>query len=331
MTLLSIRDLVTEFQSPSGTARAVDGVSFDVGPGEIFGIVGESGCGKSATCRSILRLFGGASAKVASGRIFLEGAGDLAGMRERELAQVRGRSVAFIFQDPLTALNPTMRIGKQIGEVIRRHRNASRAEAREAALQLLRDVHVTSPERRLDAYPHELSGGLRQRVVIAMALALRPRLIIADEPTTALDVTVQDQILRLLKERCDSLGTSIILITHDLGVVSQICDRMAVMYAGRVVETGTVREVLDVPSHPYTRALLAALPGQVGRESALIPIKGAPPSLIDPPPGCRFAPRCAFAQPQCMTGAPPALRSRARIGEGHLDACILNEVSDAAA
>jgi peptide/nickel transport system ATP-binding protein/oligopeptide transport system ATP-binding protein len=309
----------------------VDGVSFDVNPGEIFGIVGESGCGKSATCRSILRLFGGASARVAGGEILLEGTGDLARMRERELAKVRGRDVAFIFQDPLTALNPTMRIGNQIGEVIRRHRKVSRAEAREAALQLLRDVHVTSPERRLNAYPHELSGGLRQRAVIAMALALRPRLIIADEPTTALDVTVQDQILRLLKERRDSLGTSIILITHDLGVVSQICDRMAVMYAGRVVETGVVREVLDAPSHPYTRALLAALPGQVGRDSELIPINGTPPSLISAPPGCRFAPRCSHVRPECAVGSPPTLHPRAGAADGHLDACILNEVVHVAA
>ena len=261
----------------------------------------------------------------------VEGAGDLAAMNERGLSQIRGRDVAFIFQDPLTALNPTMRICKQISEVIRRHRKASRAEAREAALQLLRDVHVTSPERRLESYPHELSGGLRQRVVIAMALALRPRLIIADEPTTALDVTVQDQILRLLKERRDSLGTSIILITHDLGVVSQICDRMAVMYAGRMVEIGGVREVLDAPSHPYTRALLAALPGNVSRDSELVPINGAPPSLIDPPPGCRFSARCAFARPQCMTGPAPALRSRLGAAEDHLDACILSEVSDVAA
>ena len=331
MSLLSIRNLRTEFQSPSGIARAVDGVSFDVEPGEIFGIVGESGCGKSATCRSILRLFGGAPARIAGGQILLDGAGDLAAMTERELAQVRGRDAAFIFQDPLTALNPTMKIGRQIAEVILRHRKASRAEAREAALQLLRDVHVTSPERRLDAYPHELSGGLRQRVVIAMALALRPRLIIADEPTTALDVTVQDQILRLLKERRDSLGTSIILITHDLGVVSQICDRMAVMYAGRLVETGRVREVLDAPSHPYTRALLAALPGQVGRDRALTPIEGAPPSLIAPPPGCRFAPRCAHAVARCTLGDPPPLAPRAGAAPGHLDACILDEVSDAAA
>jgi peptide/nickel transport system ATP-binding protein/oligopeptide transport system ATP-binding protein len=331
MSLLTIRDLVTEFQSPSGKARAVDGVSFDVEPAEIFGIVGESGCGKSATCRSILRLFGGAQAKIAGGHILLEGAGDLTSMSERALSQVRGRDVAFIFQDPLTALNPTMRIGKQITEVIRRHRRVSGTEARNAALQLLRDVHVTSPERRLEAYPHELSGGLRQRVVIAMALALRPRLIIADEPTTALDVTVQDQILRLLKERRDSLGTSIILITHDLGVVSQICDRMAVMYAGRVVETGRVRDVLDAPSHPYTRALLAALPGQVDRDQELVPIKGAPPSLIDPPPGCRFSARCSVAEPQCKAGPAPVLHARAGATAGHLDACILNEVSHAAA
>ncbi len=331
MSLLSIRNLRTEFQSPSGIARAVDGVSFDVEPGEIFGIVGESGCGKSATCRSILRLFGGAPARIAGGQILLEGVGDLAAMPERELAQVRGRDAAFIFQDPLTALNPTMKIGRQIAEVILRHRKTSRAEARAAALQLLRDVQVTSPERRLEAYPHELSGGLRQRVVIAMALALHPRLIIADEPTTALDVTVQDQILRLLKERRDSLGTSIILITHDLGVVSQICDRMAVMYAGRLVETGRVREVLDAPSHPYTRALLAALPGQVGRDRALTPIEGAPPSLIAPPPGCRFAPRCTRAEARCTLGDPPPLAPRAGAAPGHLDACILNEVSDAAA
>lgn len=331
MSLLSIRNLQTEFASPAGRVRAVDGVSFDVAPGEIFGIVGESGCGKSATCRSILRLFGGASARIAAGEILLDGVGDLAAMSERDLARVRGRDVAFIFQDPLTALNPTMRIGKQIAEVILRHRRVSKSEARAAALDLLRDVQVTSPERRMNAYPHELSGGLRQRVVIAMALALHPRLIIADEPTTALDVTVQDQILRLLRERRDSTGTAIILITHDLGVVSQICDRVAVMYAGRVAETGTVREVLDHPSHPYTRALLASLPGQASRDHDLTPIEGSPPGLIAPPPGCRFAARCALARPDCAEGAPPALHPREGLTAGHLDACILSEVPDVAA
>ncbi|HEY0275435.1 MAG TPA: ABC transporter ATP-binding protein [Paenirhodobacter sp.] len=328
MSLLSIRDLQTEFTGPAGVARAVDGVSFDVNPGEIFGIVGESGCGKSATCRSIMRLFGGAPARIAGGEIVLDGTGDLATMPERALSKVRGRDVAFIFQDPLTALNPTMRVGKQIAEVILRHRKVSRAEAKTAALDLLRDVQMTSPERRLHAYPHELSGGLRQRVVIAMALALHPRLIIADEPTTALDVTVQDQILRLLRARRDSTGTAIILITHDLGVVSQICDRVAVMYAGRIVETGPVRDVLDHPSHPYTRALLAALPGQASRDQDLTPIEGSPPGLIAPPPGCRFAARCPVAGPNCMAGAPPALQARAGAAPSHLDACILAEVPD---
>ncbi|WP_102961465.1 ABC transporter ATP-binding protein [Mangrovicella endophytica] len=323
MTLLSVQDLVTEFAGPSGTARAVDGVSFDIQPGEIFGIVGESGCGKSATCRSILRLFGGADARIAGGSIRLDGAGDLAAMPERALGHIRGRDVAFIFQDPLTALNPTMRVGRQIAEVIKRHRRVSWREARAMALQLLRDVHVTSPERRLDAWPHELSGGLRQRIVIAMALALQPRLIIADEPTTALDVTVQDQILRLLMERRAASGTAIILVTHDLGVVSEVCDRVAVMYGGRFVETGTTAEVLDRPRHPYTRALLAALPSRAMRGQPLTPIEGTPPSLTAPPPGCRFAPRCPRAEDVCSAGPPPPLMAHEAAAPRHLDACLL--------
>lgn len=330
MSLLSIQNLAVEFTGSAGAVRAVDSVSFDVNPGEIFGIVGESGCGKSATCRSIVRLFGGSRARIPAGRIMLEGQGDLATMSEAELTRIRGRDIAFIFQDPLTALNPTMRIGRQIEEVIRRHNKVSQCEARGQALQLLRDVHVTSPERRLQAFPHELSGGLRQRVVIAIALALRPRLIIADEPTTALDVTVQDQILRLLNERRREMGTAIILVTHDLGVISQICDRMAVMYAGRIAETGRVREVLDHPAHPYTKALLAALPGQIPRDQELTPITGTPPSLISPPPGCRFAPRCSLALPECTQKPAPALIQR-DAGPGHLDACILNGDNDVAA
>lgn len=329
MALLSIRNLVTEFEGPSGRIRAVDGVSFDIQPAEILGIVGESGCGKSATCRSILRLFGGTRADLVSGEIRLEGVGDLAAMSERGLSKVRGRDISFIFQDPLTALNPTMRIGRQIAEVVQRHKGLDRHAARLAALQLLKDVQVTSPERRLDSYAHELSGGLRQRVVIAMALAITPRLIIADEPTTALDVTVQDQILRLLRARRDANGTSIILVTHDLGVVSQICDRVAVMYAGRIVETGPVREVLDDPAHPYTQALLASLPSRVGRDQELVPIDGAPPSLAVPSPGCRFAPRCHRARPDCTAGTPPALIRR-KGADGHLDACLLNGGADAA-
>jgi oligopeptide/dipeptide ABC transporter ATP-binding protein len=323
MALLSVRNLVTDFQGSAGRARAVDGVSFDVEAGEIFGIVGESGCGKSATCRSILRLFGGVEARISGGEVLLEGRGDLVAMSERELGEIRGKDVAFIFQDPLTSLNPTMRVGRQIAEVIERHSKVSRRDARGMALELLRDVHVTSPERRLDAWPHELSGGLRQRIVIAMALALRPRLIIADEPTTALDVTVQEQILRLLLERRKETGTAIILVTHDLGVVSEVCDRVAVMYGGRLVEVGTTDEVLDRPRHPYTRALLAALPSLAMRGQALTPIEGAPPSLITPPSGCRFAARCPWAGDICRTGPPPPLVRHDSAGHGHVDACLL--------
>lgn len=322
MALLSVQNLVTEFHGRKGVARAVDDVSFDIEPGEIFGIVGESGCGKSATCRSILKLFGGADARIAGGSITLDGDGDLVQRPEATMGDVRGSKVSFIFQDPLTALNPTMRVGRQISEVILRHSKISRAEARERALQLLRDVKITSPERRLDAYPHELSGGLRQRIVIAMALALQPPLIIADEPTTALDVTVQDQILRLLLDRRDETGTAIILVTHDLGVVAEVCDRVAVMYGGQIVETGKTDEVLHEAAHPYTRALLAALPSAAMRGRKLTPIEGIPPSLIAPPPGCRFAPRCAYAHDACRAARPP-LAPRPGDTPGHLDACIL--------
>lgn len=325
MPLLDVRDLVTEFGSGEGAVRAVDGVSLRLEPGEILGLVGESGCGKSATCRSVLKLFGGSRARIVSGQVLLDGVGDLAAMDDRQMQQVRGREVSFIFQDPLTALNPTMRVGRQIAEVAERHRGLCRGEARDLAIELLREVHVPSPERRIDAWPHEFSGGLRQRVVIAMALALKPRVIIADEPTTALDVTVQDQILRLLAERRAKDRTAIILVTHDLGVVSEICDRVAVMYAGRIVETGDVDAVLDRPAHPYTRALLAALPSAAMRGGPLIPIEGAPPSLSSPPPGCRFAPRCTLAQEVCRNGPPPALAPREGLEPDHLDACLLGE------
>ncbi|MEY8839010.1 ABC transporter ATP-binding protein [Cribrihabitans sp. XS_ASV171] len=323
MTLLTVQNLVTEFHGRQGIARAVDDVSFDIAPGEILGIVGESGSGKSATCRSILKLFGRANAHIVNGTIALDGVGDLVGLSEARMGEVRGSRISFIFQDPLTALNPTMRVGQQISEVILRHTMVTRSEARQQALQLLRDVKVTSPERRLDAYPHELSGGLRQRIVIAMALALQPPLIIADEPTTALDVTVQDQILRLLLDRRDATGTAIILVTHDLGVVAEVCDRVAVMYGGQIIETGGTQEVLHQPAHPYTQALLAALPSAAMRGRSLIPIDGMPPDLTAPPPGCRFAPRCRFSHPECRLGR-PALAPRADSVANHLDACILD-------
>lgn len=325
MPLLEVSDLTTEFRSSSGTVRAVDHVSFSVDPGEILGIVGESGCGKSATCRSLLQLFGASQGRIADGTVLLDGVGDLAKMDERQLQQVRGRDASFIFQDPMTALNPTMRVGRQISEVAERHLGIGRRAGRDLAVEALRAVHVPSPERRIDAWPHEFSGGLRQRVVIAMALALKPRLIIADEPTTALDVTVQDQILRLLVERREKDRTAIILVTHDLGVVSKVCDRVAVMYAGRIVESGPVAEVIDRPTHPYTRALLAALPSEAMRGRPLVPIEGAPPSMAAPPAGCRFAPRCALADDFCRSGLPPELATRAGAEPGHLDACLRGE------
>ena len=322
--LLEVSDLVTEFRTRSGVARAVDHVSFSVRDGEFFGIVGESGCGKSATCRSILRLFGGSNGAVTNGSIRFRGE-DLVGMTDAQLTKIRGREISFIFQDPLAALNPTMRVGDQITEVILQHKNCSRAEANALALRLLIDVQMTSPERRLRSYPHELSGGLRQRVMIAMALALSPRLIIADEPTTALDVTVQDQILRLLMDRRDALGAAIILVTHDLGVVAEVCDRIAVMYGGKIVETGPTRDLLDRPRHPYTRALIDALPSRGVSGERLKSIPGAPPDLTSPPPGCRFEPRCGFALPACRDAVPP-LRARNPAEAHRLDACIREDI-----
>ncbi|MBX6320478.1 MAG: ABC transporter ATP-binding protein, partial [Rhodospirillaceae bacterium] len=261
--VLSVRGLVTVFETPERRVTAVDGVSFDIARGEVFGLVGESGCGKTATCRSILRLFAGAPARIAAGRI-LYGGLDLAALDEARLSDIRGAEIAMIFQDPMTSLNPTMRIGAQIAEGLRRHRRLTRGQAREAAEALLADVGVPFPHRRLDDYPHQFSGGMRQRVLIAIALACRPKLLIADEPTTALDVTIQDQILRLLLRLREAYGMSVLLVTHDLGVVAQTCERVAVMYAGRIVETAPTRSLFKTPRHPYTRALLAALPALAG-------------------------------------------------------------------
>ena len=319
--LLSVRGLVTEFVSPERRVTAVDGVSFDIGRGEVFGLVGESGCGKTATCRSILRLFAGAPARIAAGQILYAGA-DLARLDEGGLSGIRGAEIAMIFQDPMTSLNPTMRVGAQIAEGVRRHRRLTRRQARAAAGDLLADVGVPFPARRLDDYPHQFSGGMRQRVLIAIALACRPKLLIADEPTTALDVTIQDQILKLLLRLEDSYGMSVLLVTHDLGVVAQTCERVAVMYAGRIVEEAPTRRLFGKPRHPYTRALLAALPAHAEDEAALTPIPGGPPDLAAPPSGCRFHPRCGYAIEPCHT-APHAL---AAVGDEHASACIRTEL-----
>lgn len=318
--LLQVKELRTCFPGFQQRVTAVDQVSFEIQSGEIFGLVGESGCGKSTTCRSVIRLFGGASVEIASGQILLEGQ-DLASLSNREMMAVRGEKLAMIFQDPMTALNPTMRIGEQIAEGLRRHRTLSRAQLREECIQLLRLVGVTSPEQRLLAWPHEFSGGMRQRVLIAIALACRPRLLIADEPTTALDVTIQDQILKLLLRLRDETGMGVLLVTHDLGVVAQTCDRVAVMYAGKIVEIGSTRSLFKRPMHPYTRALLQALPSHAGQRSRLKPIAGAPPNLAEPQQGCRFCPRCDFATELCGQQE-PSLRE---VGADHQSACIRQE------
>ncbi len=315
--LLRIEGLVTRFQGEAGPVTAVDSIDLELSAGEIFGLVGESGCGKSATCRSVIRLFGGASAEIAGGRILFEGM-DLARLDERTMEDLRGSRIAMIFQDPMAALNPTMRIGEQIAEGLIRHRRLSRAAARREAAAILASVGVTSAARRLDAFPHEFSGGMRQRVLIAIALACRPRLLIADEPTTALDVTIQDQILKLILRLRRETGMGVLLVTHDLGVVAQTCDRVAVMYAGRIVEAGETGQLFRRPSHPYTRALLDALPAHTARGSKLRPIGGEPPNLASPPPGCRFHPRCPHAAEGCR-GEPPALRP---VEPGHLAACV---------
>jgi peptide/nickel transport system ATP-binding protein len=292
---LSVEDLSIRFTTEDGTVQAVDHLSFTLERGRTLGIVGESGSGKSVTGQAVLGLHDRRRTTV-SGRVLLDGE-DLTAAAERRLERLRGNRVAMIFQDPLTALSPYHTVGSQIAEPYRKHRGASRREARQRAVEMLARVGIPHPARRVDDYPHQFSGGMRQRVVIAMALVCDPDLLIADEPTTALDVTVQAQILDLLRALQDEFGSAIVLITHDLGVVSQISDDVLVMYAGRAVERGPVREVLNRPRHPYTWGLLSSVPrltGDVDRD--LAPIPGSPPSLLAPPPGCPFEPRCAYRE-----------------------------------
>jgi oligopeptide/dipeptide ABC transporter ATP-binding protein len=297
--LLSVRELTTAFHTERGLVRAVDGISFDVAPGETLAVVGESGCGKSVTALSILRLLATPPAEVLGGQILFEGR-DLLRLEERELRKIRGARISMIFQEPMTSLNPVYSVGSQIVEAIRIHRSASRRAARERAVELLGLVGIPSPAERADAYPHQLSGGMRQRVMIAMALACEPALLIADEPTTALDVTIQAQILDLLRRLQEKLTMSMLFITHDLGVVAEIAHSVVVMYAGRVVESGRVDKLFADPLHPYTRGLLASVPPldasrrPEGKPRRLTTIEGVVPSLLELPPGCRFAERCAL-------------------------------------
>jgi oligopeptide/dipeptide ABC transporter ATP-binding protein len=289
--LLDVRGLRTTFTTRDGVVRAVDGIDFHVDRGEIMGLVGESGCGKSVTSLSILRLIG-SPGRVEAGEIIFDGT-DLLKIGPDEMRRIRGNRISMIFQQPTSSLNPVWDVGAQLSEVLEIHRNMKRTAARQRAAELLRMVGIPDPERRLKAYPHEMSGGMAQRVMIAMALACEPELLIADEPTTALDVTIQAQILDLIRELRDRTGTAIILITHDLGVVAEMCDRVAVMYAGEIVEQSDVRKLFRQPLHPYTRGLIGSIPvvGEVKESLAVIP--GNVPNLIDLPKGCRFAPRCA--------------------------------------
>jgi peptide/nickel transport system ATP-binding protein len=318
--LLRVENLRTHFHTRDGVVRAVDGVSFDVYPGETLAIVGESGCGKSVTAMSILRLLPMPPARIAEGRVEFEGR-DLLGLPEPEMRKIRGNAIAMIFQEPMTSLNPVLTIGRQIAEALVLHRDLSYADATARAIVLLRKVHIPEAERRVTQYPHQLSGGMRQRVMIAMALACGPRLLIADEPTTALDVTIQAQILELMRELREETGSSMILITHDLGVVAEMADRVVVMYAGRKVEQAPVEDLFARPRHPYTRGLLGSMPhlgdsvDETGKR--LVEIQGVVPSLKEAMPGCLFAPRCPNASERCRTEIPP-LEQHA---PGHWAAC----------
>ena len=317
--LLRISDLRVYFHTDNGLVQAVDGVSLQIEAGETLGLVGESGCGKSVTAYSILKLLPVPPAEYAGGEISFRGESLLA-LDEKAMRRVRGNSISMIFQEPMSSLNPIMSIGAQITEAIREHRKASRREAREIAIDMLRRVRIPSPETRFHEYPHQLSGGMKQRAMIAMALVCRPSLLIADEPTTALDVTIQAQILDLLNELQRELNMSVMLITHDLGVVAETCDRVAVMYAGKIVESAPVASLFETPKHPYTHGLFRSLPTLTEKKKQLAVIPGAVPSPLDFPSGCRFRTRCSMAQEICKQE--PVLRE---IAPDHFAACHFAE------
>jgi peptide/nickel transport system ATP-binding protein len=314
--LLEVEDLTIEFATPGGLVRAVDGVSFTLGPGEILGLVGESGSGKTVTCRALIRLLPSRRARIVAGSARIDGI-DLLALDEAGMRRVRGAVIGMIFQNPTTHLDPVMTIGEQIAEPLRVREGMSREEALAHAEGLLRQVGIPDPATRVRSYPHEFSGGMRQRAMIAAALACRPKVLIADEPTTALDVTVQAQILRLLLDLRAQSGLAIILISHDLGVVAQTCDTIAVMYAGRIVERADKRTLLRRPLHPYTRGLIGSQPGAAPPYAPLPSIPGQPPSLADLPGGCRFHPRCAYAERACRDERPPLVEP----DPGHVTAC----------
>ena len=324
--LLEVEDLRTYFQTRAGLVRSVDGVSFTVGEGELLGLVGESGCGKSITALSIMRLISDPG-KIVGGSIKFKGE-ELTTASSERMRAIRGNDIAMVFQDPMTSLNPVFTVGEQIAEALRLHRKLDRKKAREAAIEAMREVSIPSPERRINDYPHQLSGGMRQRVMIAMALACDPELLIADEPTTALDVTIQAQILELLDELRKTRKLAVLLITHDLGVVAEVADRVCVMYTGKIVEESGVDAIFENPKHPYTQGLLQSFPPLTGPLIRLTGIPGSPPDLRDPPSGCRFNPRCPYCVPEQsalylrQTTERPLLRT---VEPGHEVACHLVE------
>ncbi|GLO67653.1 ABC transporter ATP-binding protein [Oceanobacillus kimchii] len=296
--ILEVKDLHVTFTTYGGSVQAVRGVNFYLNKGETLAIVGESGCGKSVTSNAIMRLIPNPPGKITKGNIYFKGK-DLIQFREKQMRSIRGVDISMIFQDPMTALNPTLTIGTQLMEGLKEHKGISGKEAKAKAIEMMELVGIPSPEERLKQYPHQFSGGMRQRIVIAIALICEPDLLIADEPTTALDVTIQAQILELFEKIQEKMGVSIILITHDLGVVAKIADRIAVMYAGKIIESGTKREIFYQPQHPYTKGLLNSVPRLDIKEDQLTPIDGTPPDLFSPPQGCPFAARCPFAMEVC--------------------------------
>ncbi|MDP7667559.1 MAG: ABC transporter ATP-binding protein, partial [Rhodospirillales bacterium] len=315
--LFEIENLRTQFVTAAGTVRAVDGISYDVEEGETVAIVGESGCGKTVSALSILRLIPSPPGRIVDGSIRFNGK-DLLGLSEAEIRDVRGSEIAMIFQEPMTSLNPVLSIGLQLTETLVEHLGLSASAARARAIELLETVGISDPERRLTQYPHHFSGGMRQRVMIAMALSCEPKLIIADEPTTALDVTIQAQILELMKDLTRRFGVALIIITHNLGVVARYADRMNVMYAGKIIESGTARQIYHSPSHPYTLALLRSVPRMdQPRREKLDPIEGQPPDLSRLDDGCAFRPRCRYAVDRCASEIPPL----EPLEDGHSSAC----------
>ena len=315
--ILQLENLVTEFDTDEGRVRAVDDVSFSVNAGETLGIVGESGCGKSVTAQSIMRLLPQPMGQIVSGHIRFQGH-DLASVSLEQMRTIRGAQIGMVFQEPMTALNPVHTIGRQLAEVLLLHKKISKREALRQSVEMLDKVGIPAPDIRLGEYPHQLSGGMRQRVVIAMALACQPKLLIADEPTTALDVTIQAQILELIKDLQRDMGMAVILITHDLGVIAETSQQVVVMYAGKVAEQGSVYDVFDHPTHPYTRGLLASIPRlNTTPKSALTVIPGMVPGLLDLPAGCRFANRCHYCVDSCTVASPPP----EQVGVGHSVSC----------